>query len=561
MTCRWEGSVIHIECLSGKTKRSVWRKLDLEKLGVEKNGLLQSMLETVDPQVLSTTVNGFFKLISLLSQTPRAIIILSTPIEALLPQDIKSLTQCIDQVVLTTTRLAKSAFTSYFRRFILKCTSKLKNGQRITAGLVASKCKDQRKGKSDPLTFENRAIVDVFSEDYLKLPLDAIPFDSLDDRKIKALNHQTYALDRLVSICTQTIDKHVETVSLIKQLKSTPLPFCISPYLRDPIEQGKHLCEKAWKAVPPSESAHVVELLIDRDDIHLKPPPKWFSLCHCPYLQYKTAITRERWEVVLSDYYLPRNVVVACLILLILETGWNVSTAIDLIATDVTPNEFGGFDLVCVKPKTDQLQQSQLSVDSIDNRDSQPMNISSNHCILAVKLLLQNRSNLDAYNKIQTNALFCILNRGTFKEKWEFVKLDQPLRHLQDFLRINNLPRYTFLDLRRVAANVEYLRTDGDIFRVQAFLGHSNVETSVTYINSTLIRMLGDANMLRFMRLLEASILYASPKRHSLRSDQLSAVNNNNLMLFPASHLDDGKKACVADRWIKSIGTLHKCSW
>jgi hypothetical protein len=351
MTCRWEGSVIQIECLSLTTKRSVWRMLDLEKLGVKKNGLLQSMLETVDSQVASTTVNGLFRLISLLSQTPKAITILSTPIGELLPQDIKSLAQCIDEVVLKTTCLAKSAFTGYFRRFILKCTSKLKNGQRITTRLVASKCKNQRKERHNLSTFENRANADVFSEDYLNLPLDAIPFNSLDDRKIKALNHQTHALDRLISICTQTIDKYVETVSLIKQLKSTPLPFCISPYLRDLIEQGKPLHETAWKVVPPSESAHVVEVLIARDDMHLTPPPKWFNLSYCPNLKYKTSMTRERWEVLLSDYYLPRNVIVSCLILLILETGWNISTVIGLIATDVTPNEFGGFDLVCVKPK------------------------------------------------------------------------------------------------------------------------------------------------------------------------------------------------------------------
>jgi hypothetical protein len=107
---------------------------------------------------------------------------------------------------------------------MLKCRAELANGQRITYHLLKSKCRNQNRTEiKAPTRFDNET-PDIFSESYLQLPLNAIPFDSLDDRKEKALNHQAHALEKLINTCLQVIDKYHKTANIIKNLKSMPLP-------------------------------------------------------------------------------------------------------------------------------------------------------------------------------------------------------------------------------------------------------------------------------------------------------------------------------------------------
>jgi hypothetical protein len=149
------------------------------------------------------------------------------------------------------------------------------------------------------------------------------------------------------------------------------------------------------------------------------------------------------------------------------------------------------------------------------------------------------------------------MNRHCYTVRYEFEVFTRAGHALKVFCKENGLPHYTYNALRHLAANVEYLRTDGDIFRVQAFLGHASADTTVAYLNSTLIRLLGEANMLRYMKLLEASIVYASPRKHTLSSTQLVSLRKTNLLLFPISKFDDTPKECVADAWLKSMGTMR----
>lgn len=75
-------------------------------------------------------------------------------------------------------------------------------------------------------------------------------------------------------------------------------------------------------------------------------------------------------------------------------------------------------------------------------------------------------------------------------------------------------------------------------------LGHADLSSITYYLNSTILRVLNEANMNEFMRRLGESILFVGG-----RIDNLADSEKN--LLFPISRHNDQS---IADTWLNNIG-------
>jgi hypothetical protein len=83
---------------------------------------------------------------------------------------------------------------------------------------------------------------------------------------------------------------------------------------------------------------------------------------------------------------------------------------------------------------------------------------------------------------------------------------------LRQFIARNNLPRFTFDQLRPSVATALYLQTR-DIFRVQRLLGHSEVRTTVRYIKGMVVRAQHNKEMFEGIEKMTEAILEVEPRR------------------------------------------------
>jgi hypothetical protein len=234
---------------------------------------------------------------------------------------------------------------------------------------------------------------------------------------------------------------------------------------------------------------------------------------------------------------------------------------------NIAEDDFG-YTIQGVKHKTGQIQKVELTnlPELEDESDDEPDEASSTLpskkvtdplCMHALELLMQHRRNINNHFKtVKSQSIFVSMRFATRNSPTFLFAVGKLPSYLRKFCRLTGLDEFTFSDLRHRAAHTRYLATGRDIIQTQLFMGHTTADVTTVYLNSTIIRILGEANLLKYVTLLSNCVLYATGRKDKLDSKQLARVEKNNLLLFPPSTLEDKDVDCIADRWVESFGRM-----
>ncbi|MGF6871428.1 hypothetical protein [Paraburkholderia sp. MM5477-R1] len=506
---------------------------------------------------------------------PRRPHIFNTALAKLFPRDLSKLISHLDDVIDGFGGVSFSPYSANIKHFLVQCRARLADGELIKNIKLTSRHKADHKTQTPE---HNVYVNDIFDENFLAKELSSIDFKDLAERdeKAKAILHKSAS--ETTTVCEKIIARHDELVKHLEGLSNKKLPKSISSRIRDAVARGSLPRRRFWRKLSPEDLLHLHTAIIDKVESHKgnrisaifpKKLNQFWSLPNC--------LPRETFPMLLSRHYLPRTVVTACVILLLDNIGWNWATLKTVSLENIIEDD-SGYTIQGVKHKTGQNQKAELtdlpeaddinlpdSDDGDDEDEDKPEDgfsilpskrVTAPLCTHALELLMQHRRNIDKHFKPESKSIFVSM-RFVSRDSSTFVfDVGKLPTYLKVFCRLTGLEEFSFSDLRHRAAHIRYLASGRDIIQTQLFLGHAAADVTTVYLNSTIIRLLGEANMLKYVTLLSDCVFYATGRKDKLDVKQLARVKKNNLLLFPPSTLEDKGVDCIADRWVDSFGKM-----
>ncbi|MEC5407085.1 hypothetical protein VOM14_16185 [Paraburkholderia sp. MPAMCS5] len=564
----WSKRTLKLLCVrrnvDGET--AVVKTLDLVSTGYRQGGLLEAMIDSAECPIMDTRAEALIRIFKSAAGTPEVKRIFNTSVAELYPHDISALISHLDDVVAGYGGTSQAHYIFCMRHFLVQCRTPLADGELIERVKLTSRHKNRHRTKTPE---HNVYANDIFDENFLAKEISSIDFEDLAERdeKAKEILYKSAAETR--AVCEQIITRHDALVEHLHRLSNTKLSESISKGIRNSVEGGRQLYRNYLGKNSPEDLLHLYTHAIDKAEAH-KGTRVWiyFPEKLSQFLSLQNCLPLETFPMLLSRHYLPRTVVIACIILLLDNIGWNWPTLMTVSPENIIKGD-SGYIIQGIKHKTGQIQKTKLTdlpeaddtdFDDVELDEEIPelpsKKITDRLCIHALDLLMQHRDNIDKHFKPKSKSIFVSMrfNRrdsGTFK-----FSIGNLPGNLKILCQLTGLEEFTFQDLRRRAAHIRYLATGRDIIQTQLFLGHAASDVTTVYLNSTIIRMLGEANLLKYVTLLSDCVLYATGRKNKLDEKQLARVEKNNLLLFPPSTLEDKGVDCIADRWVDSFGKM-----
>lgn len=512
-------------------------EINFPELMISRSGLLeQAILDTPCP-LNPLTARSFLRTLKTLSKSNVIQRLLGTPVEQLNYQDVWKIFQNIEQDVKDWNY--NQPYTSFINaiRIFKYCKTQLSNGQFVRDVQYTATFK-----------YEEKKIKKLISETYdtdiedieMAAPISLLKNSSASELDRKALKHLQIRLDRISDACDQVIQNHLLQVIKIKKYKELGLP---ESYTLQKIEsilaRYNSLKDKKFR-IPANDRLSFFLYVIERFELYVsKTLPEKFSFTNLPLSDAQSIewSPTQSVDYLLCDYYLPRNVVCACVLLLLIETGWNPSTLLTLSEDRIDKSVPGEFRLEGVKTKTGQLQVFVV-------KDKVKDSAKSSLAYRSIELLLQHNSNINSFATRNSDSIFIVKAARTGNNINVFDVTSHLERDIERFCDAYNIPIFSLKDIRDQKANLEYMKSGKNPYVPMTILGHADLSSITYYLNSTILRVLNEANMNEFMRRLGDSILFVGG-----RIDNLADSGKN--LLFPISRYNDQS---IADTWLNNIG-------
>lgn len=552
---RWAGGVISFACmrnLNGKSSRHTI-VVDAQALGLKATGLLhEALLDVPSPAHLST-IRQFKAAIPVVCRAPDIVDILNTPAKELSIDQLEQVFRRFDKAAARSNRASPYEFAKTASRVIRWCEAFLRTGEQVSSVKFNSELsKGQPRDKRNLSSHYDS----TQTTELLRQPLQTMDIADPVARKQATLEHLLARRKGLVNACAQAIATHQELVRGLERVYAEGLPITLPTVMRNHLARGGKTSYGGLRKRTPSERWSIAVYIVHRDSMW-KGFSKAFKapLSEVPEVIASTfpLSSLEVRATLLGQFFAPRTVVMATLILLLVETGWNTHTALKLTAEDII-DEDATIRLCAPKTRSGELQPAEISkLDSdsdSDKGDIQPedQNIDSPVLIQALRILLKQRSNIDKFGSSESPSIFCIFDvTQNGKPKFDIPVISTLTRI---FTRRFGLPAYRLEEIRAQYAAILYLESNNNIFLVQARLGHGDATTTVDYLRLKLFEQLGESRMVQFMSLLRGCILFSCGRKDQLTKKEIAAVERNQLLLFSAS--SDVDDFCIADDWFEN---------
>lgn len=261
----------------------------------------------------------------------------------------------------------------------------------------------------------------------------------------------------------------------------------------------------------------------------------WGQLPQAPEYRHQFSF----WPWFFVRERLPNSVLTSIFILLLSHTGWNQGAVGSLTLDSISALPDGGYILQGYKGKTD---------------DQTPVSEIPRYMKLlckAIDLLLWNYHQLEHLGLINTTAekrMWFGWQRDDFKTTLDVISETR----IQAFCESHGIERFQPSELRPIKAALTYL-PQRDLEAVRVLLGHVDLSTSDTYLESTLFFRLNEAMMLEFQKRIEASLTYAQGGEQLVARRSLSSRHVDSKLLVPTgdggacANFFDGPKLMSAE--------------
>jgi len=532
------------------------RCIEATSLGLQPGGLLHEALLDAPSPVHINYVARLAEFVPRVCADAKALEVLNTPARQLASEHIRYLYGRFDLAAEESNYDDKASAATQASRLLRYCQSRLKTGELVLE--IGHKTR-----LSHSTTNEKRTLSSYYAAaqptEFLRQPLNVLQFADPHERESRGLEHLKARANQLAEACRKALDEHDALVERLQEVKAAGLPAALHPRLLDNLRRGRFPSAKGLANCTAAQRLAIALFLVERHRLYSSYDPRFsLPLMDCPEFQVAACpcTQLECRAIVLADYFIPRQVVFACLVLVLSATAWNTHTALALSAGDVSDSGTR-ITLTAPKGRTNQLQSAEISKASTKDealtgtaeRDtSPPVEVADALTLRAIRHLLSARANIDRHAPSMTASLFAVFDVARSGPLRFDIPTLGPLR--QQFFSRNGLPRYRLDDVRAHCASIKFLESGRNIFKVQAFLGHADAATTTLYLKSHLLQALNEASMVRYMALLANCIHFACGQPERLSPTEKEGVQHNNLLLFPVSALEESDESCLADEWL-----------
>jgi integrase len=377
-------------------------------------------------------------------------------------------------------------------------------------------------------------------------------FDSLAERDSKSLKIVESQLDDVMECCRKTLDGHDAVLALIGEARRLGLPPCLHHLTHSYLFRGGQPTWQVYDSIEnPSDLLRIGVFLLDKRQWHTSVRKGYFPFIRLTQMaQYcHEANPYTMGELLLSEWYLPRLVVVACAICIVVTSALNVEV-LTALTLDNVQQRGSTMLLIGLKGRSAQLQDAAFSAESNNEDIDDDLRIDHPLAVRAIGLLVDNARRVKATLSLDDVALVSALSRRSRIPKYSTFNFYSAL---VEFWEYHGSYHVSARDLRRLCAHADLLSPGGSVFTVQALLKHADTRTTVNYINTNVVSKLLEANIMRFMNKLAATILFSTGRGGLLKQHGLSRRDVQPL-LFPLS--EASARPSAVDAWLKSDGSL-----
>lgn len=525
-------------CKTVNGKERIYASLvDLAPFRLSRSSLLSVLLRNIPFPTHSSSFSNFSNALDKLRHDPEAKEILRARPAELTTWKIKSLFAAIEYVV--SSWPAKTRYIRFIsiRSYFYFCDLPLQDGTRIAECIYTPQLFGGRQRGIKQIPHKliqtesiNTKILDDFS--------------SLQERNSKSLQNAIDTQENILELSEITIAEHERVKGLIRQARSAGFPE-IGLTSVNRFNKGNTPDDQTILRQTPEVQLRIIMQLIDRGELHRLPAKKRIPFKGLSQIKaYLGATTRQRiFELLISDRFLPRQVIVAHGITIMTVTGINPETLYSLKRANIRRQ---GKEVIVtgLKGKVDSNVVAILV-------DDDQFKINDTSAIRAFDELVENTENIEKAFGIQELSLFIGLD--TTNATPAFYQFDFYKEYLFFFKRFG-LKSIQFRHFRRLAAHINLLSPGGSLYTVQALLNHKDTTTSVEYVNTFIIAELYEANIRRFMRKLEATALFRLGREDELRDRGLTSKDIQ-AALFPL--VENVNANSRVDEWIYNNGDFE----
>ena len=368
-------------------------------------------------------------------------------------------------------------------------------------------------------------------------------FTSLQERNSKSLQNALDVQEAILKLSESTAAEHESVKKHLENARAAGFPkigcSSVNRFLKGETPDRTTILRQT-----PEDQLRIIVQLIDRGELYRVPGRTRIPFNGLSQISsFLGATSGQRvFELMISDRFLPRQVVVAHGITIMIVTGLNPDTLYSLKRANVL-RQGTNILITGLKGKVDANVVAVLT-----EGDENQVKINDKRAIRALEELMANAFNIEKAFGIQDASL--LIGLDTSNASPAFYQFDFYKEYLVFFKRFG-CKSINFRELRRLAAHVDLLSPGGSLYTVQALLNHKNTSTSVEYVNTHIIAELYEANVRRFMRKLEATALFRLGRADELAKRGLSSKEVQ-LTLFPAVESINSKGR--VDEWIHNNG-------
>ncbi|SDH57472.1 hypothetical protein SAMN05216466_11141 [Paraburkholderia phenazinium] len=572
----WTGDQIFLAASAKahtKTRHTTY-EINAGALGLQRGGWLEAAVDSAPNPMATPEAGAVARFIVQLASNPSYRSYLDRPVTLLQREDVIALFEAVDATVERSGVGTAIQYSQKVRQFLSRPTVPLATGDLIRDVRYYTSLKTPVPRARDTLSDRPHPNLE---DSRLARPASAIEFTDLEDLRTKQVAHFEGRNRVLVELCATVLDAHdfvVESIRAARRIAIDDLN--LPPFLCDHIVDKKKIPHYAIRMIHSEALLPVCVYLMDANELYKKPYcirlPTQKIEAFSPLLTHGGF--QEQFGILLSENYLSVHVYMACLVLLMLETGWNSSTVLTLTSDRIEEID-GKYYLHGYKSKSGQNQRSETNasgsavqstpqrsesnglVSKIYEEDdlAKPVKMENPIVVRAINLLLSHRANIDKNSKTDTRQLFLLMSLKIKQgnQMFRVPDIGQATRQFCDFI---GHPPFLIDDLRKQAVNTKYVRTR-DLRLAQADLGHANPGSTLTYVNGAALRQSKESIIKDFGSILSDSYLFAAGKLfvNPDAKDRKSRLTRT-LLLFPPSslHAEDGDS--IADRWLNSDGTF-----
>lgn len=551
----WEGDTAVLVLRQKSSGRITYsgRGVNFSKLAISRGGLLEASILAAQCPLHASNGNSFVAAVEALSRDAMVRAVLGASPNTLHLSDVYYLFRAIDEYFSKKEIKSSAPQADVVRKILVDSRCSLANGMSINQTGYATTLQLPPRGNHQALSSKPDG---RFTDPSLALPVSATGYANPKTQDAAIERHYQARLERIIEECLAVLNYHEHLAERIREIKRLALPDNLQLRTKKLLLTEGRCDWKTQKRRNSNERFQIAAYIVQCHDLHRYAPSNNLLLTGIHELAVLAPATSPKllFAALLSDYYLSRNVIVACYVILLAETGWNGDTLLSL-TLDRIRKTHRGFEITGLKGKTDQLQSTEIPEENTSNLSSTSLFIESAPAIRAIFLLITHNENIDKYAVRRHRSIFVSLN-SKYSGQLEFDLIFRP-RHLHAFCKIRSLPKFHIGELRNQVAQYNYIKSGRDLSVPQVILGHNCSHATEEYVNSSIDYLSNEANLKRYMDLLGASILFISGRLAISKKDQSPEAVLSQTLLWPPSQFTDESYKCRIDQWLDSGGRLQ----